>query len=52
MKVLLDIKKILSDPKQRREMIVYFIMAMQEHEGRDADREKAEKAYDNVMKEK
>lgn len=42
------IRRILADPARRRELGVRFIMAMQEHEGRDANRAEAERAYDAV----
>jgi hypothetical protein len=42
------IKKIISDPALKRELIIRVIMAMQEHEGRDADKEKATAAYDKL----
>jgi hypothetical protein len=41
-----DIKNILADPALKRELIVGVTMAMQEHEGRDADRGLAEEIYD------
>ena len=46
----LDIKEILNDPLKREDLIVSCIMAMQEHEGRDRDREKALIAYHNIRK--
>lgn len=45
----IDIKAILADPEKRKELMVSCIMAMQEHEGRDADRSLAEKAYLNAL---
>jgi hypothetical protein len=48
----IDIQSILKDPVKRRELMISCIMAMQEHEGRDADREKAEIAYDAILKER
>lgn len=42
------IRRILADPARRRELFIRFVMAMQEHEGRDADRDAAERAYDAV----
>jgi len=46
----INVRAILNNPVLRRELHVQFIMAMQEHEGRDANRAKAEEAYDNVQK--
>ena len=45
----IDIKAILADPEKRRELMISCIMAMQEHEGRDANREQAEKAYRRAL---
>lgn len=42
------IRAILADPVQRRDLCVGFIMAMQEHEGRERDRAAAERAYDAI----
>jgi hypothetical protein len=46
----IDIKSILHDPVKRKDLMIRCIMALQEHEGRDADREKAEAAYDAILK--
>jgi hypothetical protein len=42
-----NIRKILSDPSQRRELIVRVIIATQAREGIDTTREQAERAYEN-----
>ena len=47
-----DIKAILNDPDKKRELTILMIMALQEESGRDADREQAERAYDNIMLDK
>lgn len=46
-----DMKALLADPRAKRELGIRFIMSMQEHEGRDANRQAAEQAYDNVQRE-
>ena len=48
----LDIKKILADPAQRRELAIRFIMTTQAMEGIDTTREQAEAAYDKVQAER
>lgn len=47
-----DIKKILADPVQRREMIIRGTIAIQAREGIDVTYEEAARSYDQVMKEK
>ena len=46
-----DIKAILADPKQRRELMVRNIIATQAREGIKTTREQAEAAYDKVQAE-
>ena len=48
----IDIKAILADPVQRRELMVQTIIATQAREGITTTREQAEAAYDKVQKEK
>jgi hypothetical protein len=47
-----DIKAILRDPVQRRELCVRTIIATQAREGIVTTRAQAEAAYDNVQKER
>jgi hypothetical protein len=47
----LDIRKILRDPRQRRELMVRTIIATQAREGITTTRRQAEEAYDRVRKE-
>lgn len=44
-----NIKKILADPHQRRELMVRCIIATQAREGITTTREQAERAYDKVQ---
>ena len=46
-----DIKAVLADPAQRRELFVRVIIATQAREGITTTREQAETAYDTVQKE-
>src|SRR4051794_20336466 len=46
-----DIKTILTDPKQRRELVIRCIIATQAREGITTTREQAEYAYDRVQAE-
>ena len=46
MKIRANVRAILRDPKQRREMMVRVIIATQAREGIDTTREQAERAYD------
>ena len=48
----IDIRAILADPMQRRELLVAVIIATQAREGIVTTREQAEAAYDEVRKEK
>lgn len=45
----IDIKAIINDPVSRRELIVRVIMAMQAHEGREPNRERAEEALNQIL---
>lgn len=47
----INIKAILSDPAQRRDLVVRCIIAIQSREGIDTTREQAEAAYDKVHRE-
>jgi hypothetical protein len=47
-----DIKAILRDPGQRRELVVSTIIATQAREGITTTRAQAEAAYDKVQKER
>ena len=47
-----NIKKILADPKKRREMIIRGTIAIQAREGIDITYEEAARSYDFVMQEK
>ena len=47
----IDVKAILADPEQRRELIVRTIQATQAREGIDTTEEQAMAAYDAVMQE-
>jgi len=47
-----DIKAILRDPRQRRELMVQTIIATQAREGIETTREQAEAAYDKVQRER
>lgn len=47
-----NMKKILADPKMRRELIIQGTIATQAREGIIVTREEAEASYDEVMKEK
>lgn len=46
--VRVDLRKILEDPKQRRELMVRCIIATQAREGITTTRGQAERAYDVV----
>jgi hypothetical protein len=46
-----NMKKILADPKLRRELIIQSTIATQAREGIIVTREEAESSYDEVMKE-
>jgi len=46
-----NIKELLADPIQRREIVVSAIMLGQVETGRPPDREKAEQAYNTLQKE-
>jgi hypothetical protein len=46
-----DIKAILNDPKQRRELMIRTIIATQAREGRDVSYEQAEAAYEKIQEE-
>lgn len=46
-----SIKEILSDPVQRRELMIRVIIATQAREGITTTREQAEAAYDKVQNE-
>ena len=45
-----NIKQILSNPKQKKELMVGVIQFLQNIEGIDTTREQAENAYDKVHK--
>ncbi|MGO9120687.1 MAG: hypothetical protein ACLQPD_24120 [Desulfomonilaceae bacterium] len=47
-----DIKKILSDPKLRRDLIIPTIIATQAREGVTTTYEQAADAYDKIQEEK
>jgi hypothetical protein len=47
-----NIRAILRDPRQRRELMVRCIIATQAREGIETTREKAEAAYDKVQRER
>ncbi len=47
-----DVKKILANPEQKREMMTRTIQATQAREGVETTREQAEAAYDKVQAEK
>ena len=47
-----DIRAILADSTQRKEMCVRAILFMQAMEGIETTREQAEAAYDKIQKEK
>jgi hypothetical protein len=47
-----DIKKLLSDPEIRRQMIAYSTVVTMAREGIDITLEESLKSYDEVMKEK
>lgn len=46
-----DIKKILADPRLKRELMVSTIIATQAREGIVTTKEQAERAYDKIQKE-
>ena len=46
-----DIKKVLKDPEQRRELMIRTIIATQSREGREISREQAEAAYEKIQQE-
>ena len=46
-----DLKAILRDPEQRKELMVTSLMAAQAREGIETTREQAEEAYDKVQAE-
>jgi hypothetical protein len=47
-----NIKQILSNPKQKKELMIGAIQFLQTIEGIDTTKEQAENAYDKVQKEK
>lgn len=47
-----DIKQILQNPEQRRELMVGVIQFLQNIEGIDTTKEQAETAYDKVQEER
>ena len=47
-----NIKQILSNPEQRRELMVGAIQFLQNIEGIDTTKEQAETAYDKIQEEK
>lgn len=47
-----DVRRLLADPKLRRELCVETIIATQARAGIDTTREQAEAAYDMVQQEK
>lgn len=47
-----NVKAILADPVQRRELCVSVIQAIQAREGIETTKEQAEQAYDAVQREK
>jgi hypothetical protein len=47
-----DVKRILSDPDQKRELMISTIMATQAREGIETTREQAAAAYDKIQAEK
>jgi hypothetical protein len=47
-----NIRSILADPEQRRELMVDSIVALQAREGVETTREQAETAYDAVLRER
>jgi len=48
----INIRGILADPKQRKEVMVQVIIATQSREGITTTRQQAEAAYDKVQKER
>jgi len=46
-----NIKQILSNPEQRKELMVGVIQFLQNIEGIDTTKEQAENAYDKVQRE-
>ena len=48
----INITKILSNPVLRQDLIVRVIMVCQEHEGRDANKAEATRAYTAVAAER
>jgi hypothetical protein len=48
----INIKKILADPKKRRELMVRALIAIQAREGIETTREQAEAAYDKIQLER
>lgn len=47
-----NIKQILQDPEQKKELMVGVIQFLQNIEGIDTTKEQAENAYDKVQEEK
>lgn len=47
-----DVRAILADPRQRRELLVRTLIAIQAREGITTTREQAEDAYDRVQAER
>ena len=47
----IDIKKILSNPIQRKKLMVRVIIATQAREGIDTTQEQAEAAYNKIQQE-
>jgi len=47
----IDVRGILDDPKQRRELMITTIIATQAREGIETTREDAERAYDKIIAE-
>lgn len=52
MRLRVDIKSILRNPAQRRELMVATLIATQAREGITTTREQAEAAYDKVQAER
>ena len=47
-----DIRAILTNPKQRRELFISLLIATQAREGIETTQERAEEVYDKIYKEK
>jgi hypothetical protein len=52
MKKRVNIKEILQNPEQRKELMVGVIQFLQNIEGIDTTKEQAESAYDKIREEK